>query len=1042
MPDKDLSIPQDKIEQFNNDTKIIGERTEMLFRELAPYLFAHNKDGEINNINIEKESTLTMERINFYKIASCTIEESDSFFDYLNDRIKKILSVAYSMNVPVCFGIIGQENKTSLVLSVDPTADNPDNAESAKNILLGLLPDISIYKYGYKETKKNNFGVIGGVPPYIIDEKRQNIDYSGLMRALNGKDYTFLIMASPLKPIEIQKKVACITKLRDDCLMISKRNISLQESDAHSKGKTEGESGTHSVNVSAYFGYSSPGGGPMGGGSVGYGYSCSKFVSESITDTSTKGKSLGLEIQNSFAVDIAKRAENAITRLHRGMNNGFWQTAVCLATNDEISMKILRGSLYSEIAKPDPFSLPPLIIDCNDLVKDTKKNQSLVIPQNLLNTNNEDGITNSLCSFMNTDELSLLFTFPDKNVPGYELKTGVRYPVSTKINTRNGSNGIELGIVCDGSNKLDNIPFSLSYEDLNKHTFICGLTGSGKSNTVKHILEKANKPFLVIECAKKEYRKIDFEDKTKIPVVFTLGRPEINCISFNPFYIMRGISPQLHIDFLKDLFNAAFPFYGPMPYILEKCLHNIYLKKGWNLSMGYHPFLSNTKSRVHLFDNKYMETQYSMDVHKYVFPTMNDLLNEIEKYVKEMGYEGEIASNIKTAILARVESLCVGTKGFMFNTCEAPDFDKMLKENTIFELEGLADDSDKAFAVGILIIYITEYRMSEKEISQDSKTDLKHLLVIEEAHRLLKNISTEKVNEDVGNPKGKAVEHFTNMIAEMRSYGQGVIIAEQIPTKIAPDVIKNSSNKIIHRIVSKDDQEIIANMIGMDYRNAIYLGDQLTGMALCHCEGMRLPISVAFPEVNEIDRKDGDFRSKARNNDEDPDFYILKTLLFPYYIKEETEFCRFLHTILTFNAINIIESIGILKEYMKSSIKASKKPRLLNEKDYDIAESVIISEIIIKLLFFYTEKITDKLKQGVENSFLHPFDEPVKKLIKEFNKTNKTKDMVIQIISELAIKYEYTHREQKMDTDKLIRSYFIKVDEEIVSKIAQKIKTR
>ena len=62
---------------------------------------------------------------------------------------------------------------------------------------------------------------------------------------------------------------------------------------------------------------------------------------------------------------------------------------------------------------------------------------------------------------------------------------------------------------------------------------------------------------------------------------------------------------------------------------------------------------------------------------------------------------------------------------------------------------------------------------------------------------------------------GKAVEHFTNMLAEMRSYGQGVIVAEQIPSKISPDVIKNSSNKIIHRIVSKDDQEIIANTVGL-----------------------------------------------------------------------------------------------------------------------------------------------------------------------------------------------------------------------------------
>ena len=61
----------------------------------------------------------------------------------------------------------------------------------------------------------------------------------------------------------------------------------------------------------------------------------------------------------------------------------------------------------------------------------------------------------------------------------------------------------------------------------------------------------------------------------------------------------------------------------------------------------------------------------------------------------------------------------------------------------------------------------------------------------------------------------------------MRSYGQGVIVAEQIPAKLAPDVIKNSSNKIIHRVVAKDDQDIIANTIGVYPEDAIYLGQSL-----------------------------------------------------------------------------------------------------------------------------------------------------------------------------------------------------------------------
>lgn len=252
-----------------------------------------------------------------------------------------------------------------------------------------------------------------------------------------------------------------------------------------------------------------------------------------------------------------------------------------------------------------------------------------------------------------------------------------------------------------------------------------------------------------------------------------------------------------------------------------------------------------------------MQEKYSSDSHKYLFPTMQELKYEIERYIEEeMDYEGEVAGNIKTAIKARLESLCSGPKGYMFNTYEYADMSQLLTNNTVFELEGLADDSDKAFCVGLLIIFINEYRQITKETVKLDK-ELSHILVIEEAHRLLKNVNTEKTSEDMGNPKGKAVEHFTNMIAEMRSYGQGVIVAEQIPSKLAPDVIKNSSNKIIQRLVAADDQELVANTIGLSGEDCLDLGNLITGTALCHKEGMNLPVRVQIPMVDENKVSDG-----------------------------------------------------------------------------------------------------------------------------------------------------------------------------------------
>lgn len=63
-------------------------------------------------------------------------------------------------------------------------------------------------------------------------------------------------------------------------------------------------------------------------------------------------------------------------------------------------------------------------------------------------------------------------------------------------------------------------------------------------------------------------------------------------------------------------------------------------------------------------------------------------------------------------------------------------------------------------------------------------------MMIEEAHRPLKNVPE---GGEGGNTRAKSVEFFCNLLAEIRTFGQGIIIADQIPTKIAPDTIKNTN---------------------------------------------------------------------------------------------------------------------------------------------------------------------------------------------------------------------------------------------------------
>ena len=877
-----------ELKEFKQDTEKLGVLTSEFVSNFYP---AYCVDSQ-TIAEIPQENSLDLlNSFTFYRICECKVYDVDDKFGYFAQKMQQLFTTAYSIKQEVCYGIVSNQGTVSLLIGVSPQSDD----STIRIVLEGLLPGIKLEKYkqrfsnpkiGNTNKDKARFvGCISGTPALKVDGEFQRKDLSAMIRSLNGMNYTIMVMCKPVDEYRIQEKINKAIQIQDDCFAISKRTLSYQEGTSDSKAHTtdyhesrgESKNKNTGLNIAGTLPGAAAGAalgaaigtpipvignivGAIGGGIVGLivgkqlsfnrsttkgtSHSISKGYSDAVTHTINENQSISGDVQNGFALEMMKMTESLIERLKIGRNIGMWESVVSFSSDCEIASKIIQGSLYSNMASGIPEILPPVVFSYRDSLHDKNRpannihTQQLMIPKDFFSSDKGS----PLLSLVTSEEICGICNIPVDTTFGFNIEEQRGYA----LNYTPAQSEKSIGYVCEYEKLIKNMPFGLSDEELNKHTFVCGITGSGKTNSVKRILETTDKPFLVIEPAKKEYRNLNKDNVT----VCTLGRPEINCIRVNPFYILPGVSPQQHIDLLKDLFSASFAFYGPMPYIIEKCLYNIYAKRGWNLTLGFHPLLSNPKRIDEMFDADKIQDCYAKQSHIYLFPTMQDLKDEIENYLlndKEMTYEGEVKGNIQGALRARINSLCVGAKGYMFNTNAIINFEDLLNNNVVIELEGLSDDADKAFALGLLIMYINEYRQVQKEIANTS--GLKHLLVIEEAHRLLKNVSSEH-NEELGNPKGKAVEHFTNMLAEMRSYGQGVIVAEQIPSKISPDVIKNSSNKIIHRIVSKDDQEIIANTIGLSSSDAIYLGNNRTGYAICHKEGMIQPVIIKVDEVS------------------------------------------------------------------------------------------------------------------------------------------------------------------------------------------------
>ncbi|GCF06794.1 ATP-binding protein [Dictyobacter arantiisoli] len=426
-------------------------------------------------------------------------------------------------------------------------------------------------------------------------------------------------------------------------------------------------------------------------------------------------------------------------------------------------------------------------------------------------------------TFLTSQELSTLVQLPREETPGYALSDYVRFDVDFHTTD---PHALPLGAIQhNGKNTTET--FDISLDALAKHAVVIGVTGSGKTTTVMNLIDRVvqeDRPFLVIEPAKTEYRSLHSAIAPKPLHVYTLGNETIAPFRLNPFEFEMedepGNAPVLtHIDFLKAVFNAAFPLYAPMPQVLEEALHEVYEDKGWDLTNGINRRL----------------VDWSQRHHHPIFPTLSDLYNKVEEVTTRLGYDKEVESNVKAALKSRIGSLRIGSKGLMLDTPRGIPMHDLLSVPTILELESIGNDDEKTFIMGLFLARLYEYRRLQFQ-SGKLPQGLQHMIVFEEAHRLLKNTSVD-VAADSSNPRAQAIEVFTNMLSEVRAYGQGVLVAEQIPSKLAPDVLKNTNLKICHRLIAKDDRESIGQTMNLTEDQQMHLGTLLPGMAAVYAEG-------------------------------------------------------------------------------------------------------------------------------------------------------------------------------------------------------------
>lgn len=512
---------------------------------------------------------------------------------------------------------------------------------------------------------------------------------------------------------------------------------------------------------------------------------------------------------NEFASGYVELLKQMVLQQNLAMAEGAWRTAVYLC-GDEISFYPLASAFAGVFSGEESQAQPLKVAEDIGVVKAM---QALVMPP----TTYPDGPGRfhhhlAFQTILPSHALANYCQLPRKETPGFRV---FKMP-NLDLESSSVANGPILGHVIrhpeeivlapndsrrpqqEPQTNVEGSPFRVDSGDLTSHALVVGSTGSGKTTTLFALIEVALDAcgtFLIIEPAKTEYRRLlhaPWKERFGFQV-FTLGANNIAPLAFNPFQpVSPDTSVATHIDLLKSLFVASFGMWAPLPQILERCIYELYVDSGWDV-------LTNKNLRIEASDG----------IPAAAWPTLSDLSVKAESVINSLGYDRKVADDMRAALLTRLDSLRLGARGRIFDTQVSSNMQTIFETPTVIELEQIGDDDDKAFVMGLLLIQLTEYLRH-----LGSSKRLRHLLVIEEAHRLLKQAEASGRMEDAS-PRAKAVETFANLLAEVREYGEGIVIVDQSPSILAPSVVKNTNLKLVHRLVAADDKNAMASALGM-----------------------------------------------------------------------------------------------------------------------------------------------------------------------------------------------------------------------------------
>ena len=544
-----------------------------------------------------------------------------------------------------------------------------------------------------------------------------------------------------------------------------------------------------------------------------------KSVNVASSDAVLQGKGSHTDKQNGFTQQITLQdrrvkhyqelLDKEIDRLQNALSYGLWSMGTYFIAEDDTTAKALAGLYKGCIVGDDSYSQVFTVNNWSKNDCNTKKVAKHLLacqhPRFLLPSK----IEVSSGSLVSSKELAIHMSLPQTSVPGILVREETPFGREVKTNLDlTDLNSITIGNILHLGEEYK-LPVRLSLDELSKHMFVTGSTGSGKSNTMYLILSQLKRKgikFMVVEPAKGEYKHVFGNDED---VTVYSNSPKCGkLLQINPFaFPFKSTDLLEHVDRLVEIFNACWPMYAAMPSVLKKSIITAYEKCGWNL-------LSS-------------ENEYKIGEEP-IYPSIDDVLLCLKDYINNSEYSDETKGDYKGALETRLSDLNSGLLGLMFSGNPIPDAE-LFNNNSIIDLSRIGSAETKALIMGFMVMKLNEFRMSEGGMNRT----LNHVTILEEAHNLLKKTSTDQSQEN-SNLAGKSVEMISNSIAEMRTYGEGFIIVDQAPALLDSSAIRNTNTKIVMALPEDNDRTAAGKSMALTDDQIEQIAKQNVGEAVVY----------------------------------------------------------------------------------------------------------------------------------------------------------------------------------------------------------------